>query len=53
MALKKQKVLTSAALLSDVKLDNLPRYRVKTIPAAGAVLKSEDTGEKQLSLLDD
>ena len=53
MALKKQKVLTSVALLSDVKLDNLPRYRVKTIPAAGAVLKSEDTGEKQLSLLDD
>ena len=53
MALKKQKLLTSAALLSDVKLDNLPRYRVKTIPAAGAVLKSEDTGEKQLSLLDD
>lgn len=53
MALKKQKMLTSAALLSDVKLDNLQRYRVKTIPAAGAVLKSEDTGEKQLSLLDD
>ena len=52
MTLKKQKKLVKAALLSEIKLENLARYRVKTIPAAGAIIKPEDRGEKQLSLLD-
>ena len=30
---------------------NLPRYRTRTIPAAGAILKPEDRGEEQLTLL--
>ena len=53
MSLKKQKKLEKACLLSEITLENLARYRVKTIPAAGAVLKPEDRGEKQLSLLDE
>ena len=53
MSLKKQKKLEKACLLSEITLENLARYRVKTIPAAGAVLQPEDRGEKQLSLLDE
>ena len=30
---------------------NLARYRTRTIPAAGAILKPEDRGEEQLTLL--
>ena len=52
MTLKKQKVLTEAGLLSSITLENLSRYRVKSIPAAGAILKPEDRGEQQMSMLD-
>jgi DNA gyrase subunit A len=52
MTLKKQKVLTEAGLLSSITVENLSRYRVKSIPAAGAILKPEDRGEQQLSLLE-
>ena len=51
MALKKQKTLAEAGLLSDLELKNLSRYRVKTIPAAGAISKPEDLGLEQLSIL--
>ena len=30
---------------------NLARYRTRTIPASGAILKPEDRGEEQLTLL--
>jgi DNA gyrase subunit A len=53
MTLKKQKKLEDASLLEEKKVENVSRYRVKTIPAAGAILKPEDRGEQQLSLLDD
>ena len=49
---KKQKVLTEAGLLSCITVENLSRYRVKSIPAAGAILKPEDRGEQQMSMLD-
>ncbi len=52
MALKKQKKLESAVLLSERKVENVSRYRVRSIPAAGALLKPEDRGEQQMSLLD-
>ena len=52
MTLKKQRTVVSASLLSALELENVPRYRVKSIPAAGAILKREDIGEKQLSLID-
>ena len=52
MTLKKQKVLTEAGLLSSIRVENMSRYRVRSIPAAGAILKPEDRGEQQLSLLE-
>ena len=50
MTLKKQKTLVRAAFLADMNVINLPRFRVKTIPAAGAVIRSEDKGEEQMTL---
>ena len=52
MTLKKQKIMISAHLLQEQPVENISRYRVKTIPAAGVVLRSEDLGQKQLSLLE-
>ena len=49
MALKARHRLTEAAAVEDTALTNLPRYRCRTIPAAGALLREED-GE-QLRLL--
>ncbi len=51
ISLKKQRTLADAGLLSEIEIKNLSRYRVKTIPAAGAVTKSEDLGIEQMSLL--
>jgi DNA gyrase subunit A len=51
MNLKKLPV-TQVALAADTAIQNLARYRVRNIPAAGAKLTEEDRGEKQLSLLD-
>ena len=53
MALKKGRVLSEAVFLADSPVKNLSRYRVRTLPAAGALLRPEDRGEKQLSLLED
>ena len=49
MSLKKKAVLSHAVLLTESGIVNESRYRCKTIPAAGAVLKSEDSPEKQIS----
>ena len=43
--------LDRACPVSESLIQNLPRYRVRSIPASGALLKDEDRGEKQLSLL--
>ena len=51
MTLKKQRTLTDAGLLSDLSIGNISRYRVKTIPGAGAILKPEDLGIEQMSIL--
>ncbi len=53
MTLKPKYRLDRALLLSDTAIVNVSRYRVRTIPAVGALLKEEDRGEKQLSLLDE
>ena len=47
LSLKKKAVLTSAVLLEQSGIENQSRYRTKTIPAAGALLKPEDMLEKQ------
>ena len=49
MTLKKKAVVTSAALLENAGVTNQSRYRTKTIPAAGALLKEEDSQEKQIT----
>jgi len=40
-----------AAKLENTTIKNLARYRVRSVPALGALLKDEDRGEEQLSLL--
>ena len=51
LTLKKKALLHRAALLSEAGLVNESRYRTKTIPAAGALLKDEDVGNQTVSLL--
>ncbi len=50
MSLKKKAVLQDAAILADSGIVNVSRYRSKTIPTAGALLKPEDSPEKQISI---
>ena len=47
LTLKKKAVLTDAVLLAESGMVNQSRYRTKTIPSAGAILKEEDSPEKQ------
>lgn len=51
LTLKKQYTLKEARKLEDTEIKNVSRYRVKNIPAAGALLKPEDRGEQQMSIL--
>ena len=51
MTLKKKATLTGAVGLEQSGITNLSRYRSKTIPSAGAILKEEDSPEKQISFL--
>ena len=50
MALKKNKVIDRAAFVEETGIQNQTRYRAKTLPAAGALLKEEDSEEKQTAL---
>ena len=52
MTLKAKRSVVKAERLSDTGITNTARYRVKNLPGAGAILKPEDTTEKQLSLLE-
>ena len=49
LTLKKKAALDNAVLLTASGIVNQSRYRCKTVPAAGAILKSEDSPEKQIS----
>ena len=53
MSLKAKRVLDKAMPLKDSDIQNTARYRVRSIPAAGALIKGEDRAEKQLSLMDE
>ena len=53
MGLKAKRVLERALPLKDSDIQNAARYRVRSIPAAGALIKGEDRAEKQLSLMDE
>ena len=47
MTRKKKAALRDAVLLTQSGIVNESRYRTKTIPSAGALLKEEDSAEKQ------
>ena len=49
LTLRKKAVLESAAVLADSGITNESRYRTKTLPSAGAILREEDSAEKQQS----
>ena len=51
MTLKKNQQVTRACLLSESGIENVARYRTRTLPAAGALIKEEDAPDKQMSLL--
>ena len=50
LAAKKGRTVAGAAVLEDSAIQNPARYRARTLPAAGALLREEDTGETQMTL---
>lgn len=50
MSLKKKFVLKDAKPLENTSIKNKSRYRVKSLPAAGSLLKDEDREEQQLPI---
>ena len=52
MSLKKNAVLTRAVPLRETPIVNAARYRARSLPAAGALLRQEDSEEQQMDLLD-
>lgn len=50
MSLKPKYQLKTACPLEESLIQNQARYRMRSIPAAGALLREEDRGEKQLAL---
>ena len=51
MTLKPKYHLDRVAMVADTGIVNHARYRARAIPVAGALLRSEDSDEKQLELL--
>jgi DNA gyrase subunit A len=51
MALKAKHKVVWARPLAGTHIVNAARYRARSLPAAGALLKEEDRGEKQMTLL--
>ncbi len=51
MTLKKNKTLDYACTLEASGVTNLARYRGRSIPATGALLREEDSEEKQITIL--
>lgn len=52
MNLKSKYSLEQAVFLEDSNIQNVARYRARSIPVAGALLREEDREEKQLSLIE-
>ena len=50
VSLKKKAVVTGISPLEDSGIVNQSRYRSRNIPTAGAILKEEDSPEKQITL---
>ena len=52
LTLKKKFTLNYACPAEATGIANLARYRARSLPAVGALLKAEDSDEKQISLMD-
>ena len=52
MTLKPKYQLETVKALEDTPITNQSRYRVRSLPAAGALLREEDSEERQMDLLD-
>ena len=52
MTLKPKYRLEGAAPLSATPIQNAARYRARSLPVAGALLREEDRGEEQMSLME-
>jgi len=52
LTLKKNKALDYACLPEETGIANLARYRARSIPALGALLKAEDGDDKQMTLME-
>ena len=50
MTLKKKYKLAKALPVLESSIKNTARYRIRSIPAAGALLKEEDLEEQQLEM---
>ena len=50
LTLKRKATLHKAALLEKSGIVNAARYRTRTLPAVGALLKEEDAEEKQITM---
>jgi len=48
VSLKKKAALSSAVAVEESGIVNLSRYRTRTLPTAGALLKEEDSPDKQI-----
>ena len=53
MTLKAKRSVERVLPLEETSIVNAARYRARSLPVAGALLKEDDRGEKQLSLLDE
>ncbi len=51
MTLKPKYKVESARPLAETTIQNAARYRARSLPVAGALLKEEDRGEEQLTLM--
>ena len=49
VTLKKKAAVSHAVLLEESGITNQSRYRCRTIPGAGALIREEDSSEKQIS----
>ena len=52
MVLKPKRTVIQVLPLAETAIVNTARYRARSLPVAGAILREEDRGEKQLSLLE-
>ena len=52
MTMKPKYHLDTVKSLEETSVVNQSRYRVRAVPAAGALLRQEDSEEQQMDLLD-